>query len=127
MISLVIAVMMIRADAEPPDRRVSWNRVRAGARSSIYHRGGADDYRRHRAALPELRRREPGAAGFRGDVGNLFKGPRLHRLCAVPGAGLADHLAFAGSKRPPVSGLSICAIIITAMTRLIMELMRSRL
>ena len=43
-------------------------------------------------ALPETRRDRGAGSGFRGDVGKLIRDRAFHRLCAVPGAGFADHL-----------------------------------
>ena len=93
MISLVIAVMMIGADAERARPAACWRPRSAGAPSSISSPPPRSSSRSLIAmALPETRR-------DRGDERRLPRRrrqadprPRLHRLCAVPGAGLADHL-----------------------------------
>ena len=91
MISLVIAVMMIAQMLSPLDRRPAGDRVRL-ARDLLRH---------HRRIYPGCRGHRAGVAG---DAPRPHRGrrisrrcrqpdhqPRLHRLCAVPGAGLADH------------------------------------
>ena len=42
--------------------------------------------------LPETRRERAAGSSFRRDIGGLIDLARVHRLRAVPGAGLADHL-----------------------------------
>ena len=92
MISLVIAVMMVAQMLSPLtggllDIAFGWRAIfyAITAASLIIAVAIA-------VALPETRRDRLEAGGFRGDVGSLPDQPRLYRLWAVPGAGLADHL-----------------------------------
>ena len=89
-----------RADAEPAVRRPDRNRVRLARDLLRHHRRRAHRRGRDRAgaagdAAPRRpcarqrlsrRRRQP------------VQEPRLHRLCAVPGAGLGDHLHLRGRR-----------------------------
>ncbi len=81
-----------RADAEPADRRPAGNRVRLARDLLCHHRGVAGHRRRDRAGAagdpPRPRRRQRISRRRR----QPDHQPRLHRLHAVPGAGLADHL-----------------------------------
>ena len=92
MISLVIAVMMIAQMLSPLTGGLL--EIAFGWRAIFYVITAASLIIAVAiaVALPETRRDRVEPGGFRGDVGSLITQPRLHRLCAVPGAGLADHL-----------------------------------
>ena len=92
MISLVIAVMMIAQMLSPLtggllETAFGWRAIFYRHRRSV-----AGDYRRHRDCAagdaPHARRGQRLPRRCR----QLSSKPRLHRLRAVPGAGLADHL-----------------------------------
>ena len=81
-----------RADAEPADRRPAGDRLRLALDLLRHHRGIARDRRGHRAdAAGDTPRPRRGRWISRRCRQSLHQ-PCLHRLRAVPGAGLADHL-----------------------------------
>ena len=94
MISLVIAVMMIGADALAAHRRPARDRVRLARDLLRHHRSRAIAVAIGIAiALPETRRdRAAGSGGFRGDVGSLIASRAFigYVLCQV----LASQIIF---------------------------------
>ena len=93
MISLVIAVMMIAQMLSPLTGGLL--ETAFGWRAIFYFITAASlDHRRghRRRAAGDARATASRPAAFAAMSAVLLTQPRLHRLCAVPGAGLADHL-----------------------------------
>ena len=99
MISLVIAVMMIAQMLSPLTGGLM--EIAFGWRAIFYLITAASLTITVTIAfmLPETRRDRAEGGGFRGDVGSLITIAGVHRLYAVPGAGLADHLRLC-RRRP---------------------------